>query len=101
MCNPKNSRETNATFLDYCSGSDDAYRITGIGPCQCLGELWADEGGKSVLHGGSPLGARPRLWQLGGMTTARWRRASGGEPHDPSYTLTKPWDAPTYCSNPH
>jgi len=41
--------------------------ITGVGPCQCLRELWADEGGKSVLHAGSPLGARPRLWQLGGM----------------------------------
>src|SRR5258707_6049235 len=98
MCNPKNSRETNATFLDYCSGSDSAYRITGIGPCQCLGELWADEGGKSVLHGGSPLGARPRLWQLGGMPAARWRRCWGEAPQDPSSSVTTARIRRTSCA---
>ncbi len=86
--------DQNATFPDYCSGNDGVCGITGVSPCQCLGELWADEGGKSVLHAGSPLGTRPRLWQLGRMPAARWRRCWAEAPQDPSSSVTHNEDSP-------
>jgi hypothetical protein len=74
----------NATFPDDCSDNDGVCGITGVSPRQCLGGLWADEGGKSVLHAGSQLGTRPRLWQLGRMPRARERRCCAEAPQDPS-----------------
>jgi hypothetical protein len=74
----------NATFPDDCSDNDGVCGITGVSPRQCLGGLWADEGGKSVLHAGSQLGTRPRLWQLGRMPRARERRCCAEATQDPS-----------------
>jgi hypothetical protein len=86
--------DQNATFLDYCSGNDGVCGIAGVSPCQCLGELWAEEGGKSVLHAGSPLGTRPRLWQLGDMPRARERRCRAEAPQGPSSSVTRNEDSP-------
>src|SRR5258708_15117223 len=100
LCNPKRKKQLghvqpeglegaqNATFHEDCSDNDGVCGINGVSPCQCLGELWADEGGKSVLHAGSQLGTRSRIRQLGRMPRARERRCCAEAPQDPSPSVT-------------
>ena len=66
--------DNHAKIRDFGHGSDGVCGVDGICSGQRYGQLWAEQGGQSVLHACSPVIARSRLWHMGGMRAAGERR---------------------------